>query len=198
MTQNREIGHQIRHGDTCQRLCRQEPPEPSLLLVLLIFGILACREYIAARTQRWQEREIFRRDFRQRHPTMAVHYPIELLDLPPFSNWLTTKVKMLQGEGENVHLDIVQYSQPPQRFAIAHRQMYAFGMHLRVRSAEAGLVTRDSGVVASFSQQLRWGVRNGQPLEKTNEYVGYIEEILELDYRNHCTTILVCDWIQQS
>jgi hypothetical protein len=28
--------------------------------------------------------------------------------------------------------------------------------------------------------------------------VGYIEEILELDYRNHCTTVLVCDWVRPS
>ena len=25
------------------------------------------------------------------------------------------------------------------------------------------------------------------------EYVGYIDEILDLDYRNHCTTIFVYD-----
>jgi len=51
-------------------------------------------------------------------------------------------------------------------------------------------------VVASFTQQLRWGICNGRPIERTQEYVGYIEEILELDYRNHCTTVLVCDWIK--
>ena len=28
--------------------------------------------------------------------------------------------------------------------------------------------------------------------------MGYIEEILELDYRNHCTTVLVCDWVRPS
>ena len=76
--------------------------------------------------------------------------------------------------------------------------MYAFGMHFRVRSAEGGLVTRDSCVVASFTRQVPWGLRNGEPIETTDEYVGYIEEILELDYRNHCTTVLVCDWVRTS
>ena len=28
--------------------------------------------------------------------------------------------------------------------------------------------------------------------------MGYIEEILELDYRNHCTTMLVCNWVRPS
>jgi len=27
----------------------------------------------------------------------------------------------------------------------------------------------------------RWGIRNGQPIERTDDYVEYIEEILELD-----------------
>ena len=69
---------------------------------------------------------------------------------------------------------------------------------LHVRSAECGLVTRDSCVVASFTRQVPWGLRNGRPVETTEEYVGYIEEILELDYRNHCTTVLVCDWVRPS
>lgn len=100
--------------------------------------------------------------------------------------------------GEDVDGDILQYSQPPERYATSHRHMYACGMHLRVRSSEAGLVTRDSCVVASFTSQLRWGLVGGRPIERTDDYVGYIEEILELDYRNHCTTVLLCDWVSNS
>ena len=33
-------------------------------------------------------------------------------------------------------------------------------------------------------------------METTLEHVGYIEEILELDYRNHCTTVLLCEWVK--
>lgn len=127
---------------------------------------------------------------------MAVRYTADLVDLPSFASWLTTRVKTLQNAGQRVDDDVVQYSQPPERYATSHRQMHAFGMHLRIRTAELGLVTRDSGVVASFTRQLRWGLRNGQPLQRTEDYVGYIEEILELDYRNHCTTVLVCDWVR--
>ena len=63
---------------------------------------------------------------------------------------------------------------------------------------EGGLVTRDSCVVATCTQQLRWGIRNGRPIEHTAEHVGYIQEILELDYRNHCTTVLLCEWVRAS
>lgn len=155
-----------------------------------------CREYVRARGQRWEERETYRRQFRRRHPTTAMRYPVHLFDLPPFASWVSARVSALQDAGEHVHEDVIQYGQPPERYVVSHRQMHAFGMHFRVRSAEGGLVTRDSCVVASFSRQLRWGLRNGRPIERTDDYVGYIEEILELDYRNHCTTVLVCDWVR--
>jgi len=37
-----------------------------------------------------------------------------------------------------------------------------------------------------------------RPTETTDDYVGYIEEILKVDYQNHCTTVLVCDWVLAS
>jgi hypothetical protein len=51
-------------------------------------------------------------------------------------------------------------------------------------------------VLVTFTQQLRWGIHNGKPIERIAEHVGFIEEILELDYRNHCTTILLCEWVK--
>ena len=92
--------------------------------------------------------------------------------------------------------DVAQYSYPPERYATSHRQMHTFEMHLRERSSEGGLVIRDSCVVAAFIEQLRWGIRNGSPIERTTEHVGYIQEILELDYRNHCTMVLLCEWVR--
>ena len=101
-----------------------------------------------------------------------------------------------QRAGEVVQDDVIQYSCPPERYATSHRQMHAFEMHLRVCSSEGGLGIRDSCVVAAFTEQLRWGIRNGRLIERTMEHVGYIQEILELDYRNHCTTVLLCEWVR--
>ena len=155
--------------------------------------------YVDARGQRWEEREAFRRQFRRRHSSSSVRYPAHLLDLPSFPLWLRAELRVVQDAGEHVDQDIVQYGTPPQRHAIVHRQiMYAYGMHLCVYSAEGSRVTCDSAVVASFTEQIQWGVCNGRPIEVTKDYVGYIEKILELDYRNHCTTILVRDWVRVS
>ena len=117
-----------------------------------------CREYTAARAQRWEEREAFRRAFRRRHPSVSVCYPTELNDLPKFASWLTARVKSSRELGAHVHDDVVQYGQPPERYAILHRKMYAFSMHFRVRSAEGGLVTCDSCVVGTFTRQMPWGL----------------------------------------
>lgn len=156
------------------------------------------REYIIAKGRRWEEREAYRVQCRRQRPSRPVTYPVELRDLPCFADWLKTRVLEAEHAGDSLENDVLHYSCPPERFAIAHWHMKAFGMHLRVRTSEGGLVTRDSCVVATYTQQLRWGIRNGKPIDHTAEHVGYIQEILELDYRNHCTTVLLCEWVRPS
>jgi hypothetical protein len=85
------------------------------------------------------------------NPGRPIVYPPELADIPPFADWLKERVEHAQRSGEHLDEDIKQYACPPERYATSHRQMYSFGMHLRVRSSEGGLVTRDSCVVAAFT-----------------------------------------------
>ena len=127
-----------------------------------------------------------------------MRYPVELIELPSFADWFRVRIRDTYYNGEEVEADILQYSEAPERYATSHQQMYCFGVHFRVWSSETALVTRDSCVVASFTRELQWGIQNGRPTERTKDYVGYIEEILELDYRNHCITVLVCDWVRAS
>ena len=147
------------------------------------------RQYVLAKCRRWEEREAFRQAWRQSHRGRAVRYPGELRELPEFAEWLRAFIQEARHAGRALEDDVEHYAQPPERKATCHRQMYCHGMHFRVRSSEHGLVTRDSGVVASFTRQLRWGLANGRPLEYIQEYVGYIEEILVLD---SATTALRC------
>ena len=147
---------------------------------------------------RWQEHAAFRATWRREHPRRFVHYPSELSNFPPFAEWLTSTVKEEERCGCPVEDDVKQYAQPPEQNPTSHCQMYCHGMHLRVQSSEGGLVTSDSGVVACFARQLCWGLVNGRLVETNQEYVGYIEEILVLDYRNHCVTVLLCDWVKDT
>lgn len=166
--------------------------------ILMIQQWMLCREYMATRIERWEEEETFKIMFCRCHPFVAVQYLVELHDFPCFSSWLIMQVRNQWQAGKYMDDDVVQSAQSPEMYAISHCKMYAFSMHFHVCSAKGGLVTRDLCVAVSFTWQVPWGLQNGQPVKTIKEYVGYIEEILELDYQKHCTTVLMCDWVCSS
>jgi hypothetical protein len=91
--------------------------------------------------------------------------------------------------------DVIQSSKLPEVNATAYRHMYAHGMHFRMRDAEEEKVTCESAVASVV-----WGkksVREFQDLEEIEMkvYVGWIQEILELNYLSHCCIVLVCSWV---
>ena len=114
--------------------------------------------------------------------------PSELRALPPFPDWLTAAVASDRASGlRRVDQTTFDLSRPPSFNATAYRSMKAYGMHFRCRSVEASNTTMDSGVHASFTDD------GGA---ETEEYVGHVEEILELDYRRTCVVVLVCSWVK--
>jgi hypothetical protein len=58
--------------------------------------------------------------------------------------------------------------------------MYAFGNHIHVASAKKHLTTCDNGVIATFEQDCVLGPNDQRPVIAKLEYVGWVEEILEL------------------
>lgn len=83
-----------------------------------------------------------------------------------------------------------------EKVATAYRAMYAHGMHLQIKSVEEEKVTIDSRVVATMWHRNRGKAVNKVGHLETVNYIGWIEEILELDYRSQCCIVLVCSWIQ--
>lgn len=80
--------------------------------------------------------------------------------------------------------------------ATTFKSMYAYGNHFRVMSSEMSRKTADSGVAATFRQVCRSGIMDDHEVTADVEYVGHIEEILELNYRRHCVVVLVCDFVK--
>jgi hypothetical protein len=64
--------------------------------------------------------------------------------------------------------------------------MWAYGNHLRVESVERHLKTLDSGIAATFRRPCRSGLRDPNPVVADLEYVGSLQEILELNYHGLC------------
>lgn len=123
-------------------------------------------------------------------------YPRELQQLPPFAQWVFEEVRREEQGGVIVPKDVVDTARGPLPTASAYKSMYAFGNHYRVLSCERALRTSDSGVAATFKQVCRNGIRDGNQVNADVEYVGHIEEILELNYRRHCLVVFVCDFVK--
>jgi hypothetical protein len=65
-------------------------------------------------------------------------------------------------------------------------------MYLRIRDTEEDKVTCESGVAAAV-----WEHKSSRDFDIVDdvysvEYVGWIEEILELNYRSHCCIVVLC------
>jgi hypothetical protein len=137
---------------------------------------------------RAMERAQFRASNPYRRGRPLQPYPNDLPAIPPFPTWLTTEVERAVVAGSIV-LDMVKESSklPSSK---------AHGMHLRVRSAEGDKITCDSSVAATFLQPERGTENAMQPTMIFVEYIGWIEEILELNYGGHCMIVLLCSWVK--
>jgi hypothetical protein len=91
--------------------------------------------------------------------------------------------------------DEFKESRLPEKVAPAYRAMYAYGMHLRIKSAKEEKITSDIGVAFAVWWRSRGWTKDKRSQLESVEYIGWIEEILELDYRNHYYIVLVCSWI---
>jgi hypothetical protein len=66
-------------------------------------------------------------------------------------------------------------------------------MHFRVRTLKGQRVTADCGIAAMFEKHdPNVVVDNVTQVE----FIGNVEEILELDYQNHYVIVLLCKWVK--
>ncbi|CAM6062576.1 unnamed protein product [Sphagnum tenellum] len=99
-------------------------------------------------------------------------------------------------EGETIDKYTLHVSMPPTLEARSYRTMFAFGNHFHVSNVEEHLTTFDSGVVATFEHECRSRPNDQRPILAKLEYVGWVEEILELNYGALKTMVLLCDWVK--
>ena len=127
----------------------------------------------------------------------VVLYPPELSPPKPFDEWLEEIVVLRNAENPKlVEPDVLALSKQPSELATKYRSMWAFGQHLRVASAETQLTTCDSGVGAIFRCPCRAGSRDIHLIMADVEYVGQLQEIVEVNYGGLCVIVLLCKWIK--
>jgi hypothetical protein len=139
----------------------------------------------------------YQNNHRRRGWRARVQYPKELRSLPTYEKWIPFAISDAINDGEKIDKEIIQLSIPPTLKATSYRSIFAYGNHIRVRSAKTQhLVTMDSGVAAVFGTTCRSSVNNKNPVNVDVEYVEYVEEILELNYGTTCVIVLLCHWVR--
>jgi len=118
---------------------------------------------------------------RRRGSRARVQYPEELRPLPTYEKWILSTISDAINDGEEIDEEIIQLSIPPTLKATSYRSMFAYGNRIRVKSAERHLLTMDLGVAAVFGTTCRSSVNDKNPVNVDVAYVGYVEEILELN-----------------
>lgn len=163
----------------------------------MTFVLLVPRRYEYGVIKREREREAYRRAHRRCGRRDRFPFSIELQKIPSFGEWVEDEVRRQQQSGAAMNANIIDRAQGPLPIATAYKSMYAFGNHYRVLSSERLLgKTSDTSVAATFTQVCKYGTRDNNQVNANVEYVGNIEEILELNYRRHCLVVLVCDFVK--
>jgi hypothetical protein len=91
--------------------------------------------------------------------------------------------------------DVIQASRLPESRATSYHAMFANGMHLRIQTTEEDKITCDSALASTVWKRSTGSDSDARERLDKMEYVGWIEEILELNYRSHCVILLMCSWV---
>jgi hypothetical protein len=132
----------------------------------------------------------YRRQFGSRG---GIRYPEDLRAVPVFSDWLHDAVAHATETSNKPSNDVIEASKLPDIRATSYRTMRANVMHLRIRTAEEEKITCDSAVVAAVWKRSRSTDAHPSGTLDKMEYVGWLEEILELNYRTYC--VLLYSWV---
>lgn len=96
-------------------------------------------------------------------------------------------------DGDTINKNTVHMSMPPTLKAMSYWTIYAYGNFICVANAKKHLTINDYGVVATFEQECVLGSNDQRPIIAKLEYVGWVEEILELNYGVLNIVVLLCN-----
>jgi hypothetical protein len=140
-------------------------------------------------------REEARKEFRGRSKRKLPDYPMDIQQ-QSFNTWFRKAASEDIALGNDASEDILALLLPPRREAKGYKAMYAYGNPIRVRSAEVDMSTCDSGVAATFLQSCRSSSSDRNMRIANLEYVGWVDEIISVDYGKFEVVVLYCTWAQ--
>lgn len=80
--------------------------------------------------------------------------------------------------------------------AMKYPAMWAYGSHYRIESVDVKRQSFDCAIMVDFNQSSRASSKYKNIIEGNLQYVGKIQEIIELDYRSFKCCIFKCRWYE--
>ena len=103
---------------------------------------------------------------------------------PKFVEWIANAINDAKEEGEDIPTEESELSQSPHMWATRFGGMWAYGNHLRVEEKDKGKKNCDCVVSAKFLHEI-----------EKKFYVGFIQEIIQVDFCENSPILLKCNWI---
>jgi hypothetical protein len=123
-------------------------------------------------------------------------FPNDLAPSAPFAMWTMVSIASAIKNGEIINKDTMHMSMPSTLEAMSHQSMYVYGNHICVSSVKEHFKTSDCGIAKAFEQECISSWNDQRPILAKLEYVGQVEEILELNYMVFNTIVLLCNLVK--
>ena len=104
---------------------------------------------------------------------------------PKFEEWIANAINDAKEEGQDITTKESELSQSPHLWAMRFSGMWAYGSHLRVEEKDKGKTNCDCVVGAEFLHEI-----------EKKFYVGFIQEIIQVDFGENSPILLKCKWIR--
>jgi hypothetical protein len=106
---------------------------------------------------------------------------------PKSEEWIANLVNDAKEEGQDITVQESELSQLPHIWDMKFSGMWAYGIHLRVEEKDKGKANCDCVVSVEFLHET-----------ENKFYVGFIQEIIQVDYRENSPVFLKCNWVKPS
>lgn len=140
-----------------------------------------------------------REQYKRIHQNQAnnFQFPPELKELPKFItiSWLFKALQEASLAGEVITTLEKEFAMGCSRRYKSYGALWSYGRHFRVHRIDHKRQTCDSGVMASFQQEIQTS-HNGEVQVKNIEYCGIIQSILEVDFRSFQMFLLDVQWFK--
>jgi hypothetical protein len=106
---------------------------------------------------------------------------------PKFNDWIVDAISDVRQEGKDIMIEEIELSQPPNISSTSFSGMWAYGIHLRVEEKDIGNENCDCIVSVEFHHDT-----------EKKLYLGFIQEIIQVDYGETSPILLKFKWIKPS